>query len=72
MDSVKIEAMKISKVVLSTMASLIALGFGEYYELETLFIFGIVLSMICSISLLFVLIAYTVDFWKKKVCSKDK
>ena len=72
MDTVKIEALKISKIVLSTMVSLLALGFGEYYELETLFLFGVVLSVICSISLLFVLIAYIIDFWRKKVCSKEK
>ena len=67
MDSVKIETLKISKVVLSTAFSLLALGFGEYYDLKTLSLFGVGLSAICSISLLFVLIAYTVDFWRKKV-----
>jgi len=72
MESVKIEAIKISKVVLATMVSLLALGYGEYYALETLSVFGLVLSVICGVSLLFVLIAYTIGFWKEKVCSKDK
>lgn len=74
MPTIKFEPIKISKVILSLIVSLTALGFGEYYykDLKVLFWFGVVLSVISSISVLFVLIAYTISFWNRVVCKSCK
>lgn len=49
----------------------IALGASEYYRLCTLFWFGVVLSTISSISMIFTLVAYTFNYCKSKF-SKEK
>jgi hypothetical protein len=46
---------------------LLTLGLGEYYNLGTLFKFGLILSCLASISFTITLIAYTVNYWKEKM-----
>jgi hypothetical protein len=43
--------------------TLLTLGTAEYFELCTLFWFGLVLSIIASISFVFTLIPYTINYW---------
>ena len=57
----------ISKAVLILSISLLSLGLGEFHELGTLMVFGFILSALSCISVLLVLIAYTIDFWRKNV-----
>jgi hypothetical protein len=47
--------------------SLMALGTAEYYELCTLYWFGLVLSGLTSLSFVVTLFAYTVNYCKKKL-----
>ena len=60
-----------SKPVVSLLLSLLALGYGEYYNLILLKWTGFVLSIIVALILFFVLVGYTVDQWKSLVCPKD-
>lgn len=46
--------------------ALLTLGTAEYYELCTLYWFGLVLSIITSLSFLITLFAYTINYYKKK------
>jgi hypothetical protein len=50
--------------------SLLTLGASEYFDLPTLYWFGLVLSIACSTSILISLAAYTKDYWKKKWAKK--
>jgi predicted RND superfamily exporter protein len=47
--------------------SLITLGASEYYDLCTLYWFGLGLSAFSSMSFLITLIAYTINYWKNKM-----
>ncbi len=47
--------------------SLITLGISEYFELRTLFVFGIILSIISSLSYLITTVAYTINYCKGKM-----
>lgn len=47
--------------------ALLTLGASEYYELCTLYWFGLILSCITSLSLLVTLVAYTINYWKNKM-----
>ena len=47
--------------------SLFTLGASEYYELCTLYWFGLVLSCFTSLSLVITLIAYTINYWNNKM-----
>jgi glucan phosphoethanolaminetransferase (alkaline phosphatase superfamily) len=46
--------------------SLATLGISEYFGLQTLYWFGFVLSIACSVSILFSIVAYTREYWNKK------
>jgi len=46
--------------------ALFALGIGEHYCLKNLKWFGLILSIVFSLSNLITLTAYTVNYWKKK------
>ena len=46
--------------------SLATLGASEYFCLKTLYWFGLILTIACSISILISLVAYTRDYWNKK------
>lgn len=50
--------------------TLLTLGTAEYFELCTLYWFGLVLSGLTSISFLITLIAYTINYWKSKMKNK--
>jgi len=50
--------------------SLITLGASEYFDLCTLYWFGLGLSTISSISFLITLIAYTLNYWNNKMTNK--
>lgn len=50
--------------------ALITLGTAEYFNLCTLFWFGLTLSGLTSISFLITLTAYTINYWKNKMKSK--
>jgi hypothetical protein len=47
--------------------ALTGLGLGEYYSLCTLFIISLIVSIGASISFLFTLVAYTINYWKNKM-----
>jgi len=47
--------------------SLITLGVSEYFNLETLYWFGLILSIVCSISVIITLIPYTINYFKNKM-----
>jgi len=47
--------------------ALLALGTAEYFDLETLYWFGLVLSVLTSISFIFTLTAYTINYYKNKM-----
>lgn len=47
--------------------ALVTLGASEYFNLCTLYWFGFILSILASISFLFSLIAYTINYWKGKM-----
>ena len=47
--------------------TLLALGTAEHFDLCTLYWFGLVLSGLTSISFIFTLIAYTINYWKNKM-----
>lgn len=44
-----------------------SLGVAEYFKLNSLYIFGLILSILTSISYLITLTAYTINYWKGKV-----
>lgn len=46
--------------------SLLTLGAAEYYCLKTLFWFGVILSGLSTLSLVFTLFAYTINYVKNK------
>jgi hypothetical protein len=50
--------------------TLLTLGTAEYFELSTLYWFGLVLSILASISFLITLIAYTINYWENKMNNK--
>jgi len=50
--------------------SLLTLGFSEYFCLKTLFVFGVILSILSSISILITLIVYTIKYSKSKLRNK--
>lgn len=50
--------------------TLIALGTAEYFGLCTLYWFGLVLSILTSISFLITLTAYTINYWRNKMTDK--
>jgi len=47
--------------------SLLTLGISEYYDLYTLYYFGLILSIICSISIIITLYFYTLNYSNKKL-----
>lgn len=47
--------------------SLTALGIGEYFQLQNLKKFGILLTITTSVSYLITLVAYTVNYWRNKM-----
>jgi hypothetical protein len=51
----------------SLLVSLITLGAAEYYNLCTLYFFGLILSIVVSISFGITLTAYTINYWKVKM-----
>lgn len=46
--------------------SLLALGISEYYDLHTLYWYGLILSGISTISFGTTLVVYTINYCKKK------
>jgi len=52
--------------------SLATLGVSEYFCLRTLYWFGLILSIACSVSILLSLVAYTREYWYKKWLKKQK
>jgi len=49
------------------LVTLITLGAAEYFELCTLYLFGLGLSILASISFTITLTAYTINYWKDKM-----
>ena len=49
------------------LVTLVAVGAAEYYNLCTLYIFGVILSTLVSLSFGVTLIAYTINYWKMKM-----
>lgn len=47
--------------------ALLTLGTAEYFKLCTLYWFGIILSILTSISFIVTLTAYTLNYWKGKM-----
>ena len=56
----------INQNILLLIPALSALGFGEYYEMCFLIIFGFILSTVATISVAFTFYAYTVKYWRNK------
>ncbi len=46
--------------------SFVALGFGEYYRLTTLYWFAGISSVVALLSVFLTTIAYTLNYWKMK------
>lgn len=49
------------------LVTLITLGAAEYFDLCTLYWFGLILSLVASISFTVTLVAYTLNYWKNKM-----
>jgi len=47
--------------------SILTLGISEYFDLKTLFVFGLILSIISSLSFSITLVAYTINYWNEKM-----
>jgi hypothetical protein len=47
--------------------SLIALGVSEYFNLCTLYYFGLILSICAGLSIIVSLFAYTKNYWRKRI-----
>lgn len=47
--------------------SLLTLGTSEYYKLVSLYYFGLILSIITSLSFVITLVAYTINYCKNKM-----
>ncbi|GEP52718.1 hypothetical protein FNO01nite_33900 [Flavobacterium noncentrifugens] len=47
--------------------ALLSLGVAEYFKLCILYWFGLILSILTSISFLVTLLAYTINYWKNKI-----
>lgn len=50
--------------------SFTSLGISEYFDLKILIVFGLILSIISSLSYLVTTIAYTINYWKNKTNAK--
>lgn len=51
--------------------TLLTLGVSEYYNLCTLYWFGLILSLIASISFIITLCAYTINYYKLKTKNEN-
>lgn len=47
--------------------ALLAIGIAEYFKLKVLLILGIILSAIAYVSILYTTIAYSINYWNKKL-----
>jgi glucan phosphoethanolaminetransferase (alkaline phosphatase superfamily) len=47
--------------------TLLALGTSEYFDLYTLYWISLILSILTSISFLVTLLAYTINYWGKRM-----
>lgn len=57
----------INQNIVGLIVSLIALGVAEYYKLYTLFVFSFLLLCVFSLSTFICLVAYTINYWNKKL-----
>ena len=62
---------RMSKPSLVLLFCLLSLGVGEYYGLDTLFWVGFVMTVLVSLLVLIVLVAYTVDYCREHLCCKN-
>lgn len=60
---------KISKGILSYIISVTALGFAEYFGLQTLFWMTLIMSIFTSMVMIITLAVYTFDYCRK-LCTK--
>lgn len=51
--------------------ALLGVGFAEYFRLKVLLILGIILSVIAYVSILYTTIAYSINYWNKKMKEKN-
>lgn len=63
----KIPDINLNQNLWALVFSLAALGLGEYFQLQKLENFGILLSIATSLSYLITLIAYTINYWRNKM-----
>ncbi len=47
--------------------ALLGVGIAEYFKLKVLLILGIILSVIAYTSILYTTIAYSINYWDKKL-----
>lgn len=63
-DNVKIN---LNQNLWALLVTLSAVGAAEYYNLCTLYFFGLILSVLVSVSFAVTLTAYTINYWKMKM-----
>lgn len=61
---------KISKTTLAYIASMVGLGFAEYYNLEALYKMSLAMSIITSVLLVIVLVVYVCNYGKCRSSKK--
>ncbi len=62
---------KMSKPTITYFLSLLSLGLGDYYTLRALYWVGFVMTIIVSLVVLAVLIAYVIKTYKDLGCAKS-
>lgn len=52
--------------------SLLTLGLSDHFDLKSLYWFGVILSIIASLSFVVTLTAYTINYWQNKMKNNKK